>query len=61
MLKNFEVRKFIALLMTAAFIFYTGITVFTGKALPEYFAVMVASVISYYFGKSTALDNPTNK
>ena len=58
MFKNFEVRKFIAIVMTIAFIIYTGVTVFTGIAMPEYFGVMVASVISYYFGKSTALDVP---
>ncbi len=60
MSKNFEVRKCIAILMTIAFIIYTGVCVFTGKAMPEYFGVMAASVISYYFGKSTALDVPPN-
>ena len=61
MFKNFGIRKFIAILFTIAFVLFAGVTMFTDKAIPEYFAVIATSVVSYYFGKSTALDNPNNK
>jgi hypothetical protein len=32
-----------------------------GNILPEEFRIILVSVVSYYFGKSTALDDPNKK
>ena len=56
MLKNFETRKFMAILFAVAYVVFTGVAIFTGRSLPETFITLVATVVAYYFGKSTALD-----
>lgn len=53
-----EVRKTIALAMTAAYIVFTGYCIVTGKTIPQEFVAIVGPVIGYYFGKSTALEMP---
>jgi ABC-type enterobactin transport system permease subunit len=53
-----EVRKTIALAVTAAYILFTGFAIVTGKAVPVEFVALVGPVIGYYFGKSTALEMP---
>jgi len=57
-MKNFETRKFMAVIFAAAYVIYTAIAMFTGTAVPETFITIVASVVAYYFGKSTALETP---
>lgn len=58
MMKNIETRKIIALAMTGALILFTGYCLVTGKPMIETFKDVSIMVISYYFGKSTALDTP---
>ena len=53
-----QVRKIIALGFGAAYIVFTAFSLWVGKPVPETFTGIVISVISYYFGKSTALDTP---
>ncbi|MFA5306942.1 MAG: hypothetical protein WC365_05855 [Candidatus Babeliales bacterium] len=53
-----EVRKTIALAVTAAYILFTGFCIVTGKTVPVEFVAIVGPVIGYYFGKSTALEMP---
>lgn len=49
-----EVRKIIALSFAALFIFMAA----SGKIGAEQSLTVILMVISYYFGKSTALDKP---
>lgn len=49
-----EVRKLIALSFAGLFIYLAV----SGKVSPEQSLPIVLMVISYYFGKSTALDRP---
>lgn len=49
-----EVRKLIALLLTLLFVYMAA----AGKIPPEQSLTVILMVISYYFGKSTALDRP---
>lgn len=51
-----EVRRLIALLTTLLFI----ILAFRGKLDVNFVQTVIISVISFYFGKSTALDSPDN-
>jgi len=60
MLKDFETRKFIAVVFAGAYVIYTGVAMFAGIHLPETFITLVATVVAYYFGKSTALDGSNN-
>lgn len=52
-----ETRKIIALLMTVTFV----VLAFTGTLEPTYTYATISMVLGYYFGKSTALDNPKDK
>lgn len=52
-----ETRKIIALLMTITFV----VLAFTGTLEPTYTYATISMVLGYYFGKSTALDNPKDK
>ena len=52
------VRKIISLGFALAYIVFTAVSLWVGKPVPETFTAIVISVISYYFGKSTALDLP---
>lgn len=49
-----EVRKIIALSFAALFIYLAA----ASKIAPEQSLTIILMVISYYFGKSTALDKP---
>lgn len=49
-----EVRKIIALMFSVLFCFMA----FTGRIEPQIALTVILMVISYYFGKSTALDTP---
>jgi len=57
-MKNIETRKTIALAMAGAYIVFTAYAMATGKAVPVEFVGIVGPVIGYYFGKSTALEQP---
>lgn len=50
------VRKIIALLLTVVFCYLS----MTGKISQEQFIPVFSMVLGYYFGKSTALDDPSN-
>lgn len=49
-----EVRKIIALAFSALFIYMAA----SGKIQSDQSLTVILMVISYYFGKSTALDTP---
>ena len=51
-----SVRKFISILLTIVFCFLC----FMGKISTEQFIPIFIMFLGYYFGKSTALDNPGN-
>ena len=58
MLKSLQVRKFIAVVLIIAFIVMSVLAFVLGRPLPEPFTMLVVSVVAYYFGKSTALEQP---
>lgn len=49
-------RRIIALGLAFAYIIFIGYGMYANISVPAGFEMMVASVIGYYFGKSTALD-----
>lgn len=51
-------RKIIALAFSAAFIIFTAYCIISNKQIPNSFSIITGSIVSYYFGKSTALDTP---
>lgn len=51
-----SVRKTIALLLTVIFCYLS----INGKITQDQFIPVFSMVLGYYFGKSTALDNPSN-
>lgn len=53
-----ETRKTIALAMAGAYILFNAYCIVTGKVIPTEFVTVVGTIIGYYFGKSTALDQP---
>lgn len=55
---NIGTRKTIALAMAGAYILFTAYGMVTGKAVPVEFVSIVGPIIGYYFGKSTALEQP---
>jgi hypothetical protein len=57
-MNKIQTRKTIALAMSAAYILFTAYAMVTGKPVPVEFVGIVGPVIGYYFGKSTALDQP---
>ena len=56
-----KTRKVIALSMAGAYILFTAYAMLTGKTVPAEFIGIVGPVIGYYFGKSTALEQPEVK
>ena len=58
MLKYIETRKTIALFLTLAFGILSVYGFVVGKTQFAEVTPIVTMVIGYYFGKSTALDNP---
>lgn len=52
--KMVETRKIIALLIVIAFI----VLAFNGTLETNFIQTVIITVISFYFGKSTALDDP---
>ena len=56
-----KTRKTIALAMSAAYILFTAYSMVTSKQVPVEFVGIVGPVIGYYFGKSTALEQPGGK
>jgi quinol-cytochrome oxidoreductase complex cytochrome b subunit len=50
-----EVRKIIALMFAVLF----AVMTYQGKINPETALTVILMVIGYYFGKSTALDKPS--
>jgi hypothetical protein len=57
-MKGIAVRKTIALAMCFSYIFFTGYALLTGKQVPVEFISIAGPIIGYYFGKSTALEQP---
>lgn len=51
-----SVRKTIAILLTIVFCYLS----ISGKITQDQFIPIFSMVLGYYFGKSTALDNPSN-
>lgn len=55
-MKGIETRKSIALFLTLIFGVLTVVGFITGKDIPQAVTPIIAMVIGYYFGKSTALE-----
>jgi len=55
---NIGTRKTIALSMAGAYILFTAYGMIMGKSVPVEFVGIVGPIIGYYFGKSTALEQP---
>jgi len=53
-----ETRKTIALAFAGSLLILTGFAMYFKLDIPEPFKTLVVTVISFYFGKSTALDVP---
>ncbi len=58
MFSKLPTRKTIALALAGAYIVFMGYCLVTGQTLPSEFVATVSVVIGYYFGKSTALEQP---
>jgi hypothetical protein len=55
------IRKTIALAVTVAYIGMSIFSIIKQVNVPEGFTSTTAIIIGYYFGKSTALDSPTQQ
>ena len=55
-----SIRKVLALSFSSAYIFMTIVCLWYDKEVPTEFIAIVSTVVGYYFGKSTALDMPSD-
>lgn len=53
-------RKVMALGFSGAYIMMSMFCILYDKEVPTEFIAIVSTVVGYYFGKSTALDQPGN-
>ena len=60
-MQNLGVRKIVTLVLVGMFVVMGLIGMVVGKEIPVVVVGLVTTVVGYYFGKSTALDNPMPK
>ena len=57
-MQKLSVRKIVTLVLVGMFVVMGIIGMIIGKDIPVMVVGLVTTVVGYYFGKSTALDNP---
>jgi len=54
--RDFGIRAILALILVAAAVVFVGISLYTGKNIPEAFMTMVGMVVQAYFTNRATLD-----
>jgi hypothetical protein len=54
--KDFGIRAILALILVTAAVIFVGISLYTGKNIPEAFMTMVGMVVQAYFMNRATLD-----
>jgi len=56
--RDLGIRAALSLILIVSAVVFVGISMFTGKTVPESFMVLVAAVVTYYFSNRSTMDKP---
>lgn len=58
LIQDFGIRALLALILVVAVVVFVGVSMHTGKNIPEAFMGLVSFAVGYYFGNRSTLDKP---